>query len=950
MISFKTFRLCLLTTFLFFGNCFCEDEGNNLKTEVISNKANEPHLQPLRDVSTVPSTQRTVHEVKRFPVAIFDFDHVAGPFIITAWIFVACCAKIGFNVTPKLANYCPESCVLLIVGVVLGLVLFFSGMTVGPLTPTVFFLFMLPPIVFDAGYFMPNRLFFDNIISILTYAVIGTVWNALSIGVSLWAIGLTGIFYYEVPLLDMLLFSSIVSAVDPVAVLAVFEEIHVNEVLYIIVFGESLLNDAVTVVLYHMFEGYTEMGLANILAIDYFSGIASFFVVSCGGTLIGIAFGFLTAFLSKHTTSVPVIEPMFPFIMGYMAYLFAEIFHLSGILSLVFCGITMKNYVDENISNKSHVTVKYVTKMLATASETIIFVVLGVSTVNDNHEWNTWFVLFSILFCSVYRAIGVIVLTAILNNFRLHQLNGVEQFIMSYGGLRGAVAFALALIIDKDVIPSKNMMVTTIIAVVYFTVFVQGMTIRFFVRILKVTQKSEKEISMNERLHGTVMDHVMGGIEEVADQFLGNNKIRDRFKYFNNKYLRPYLTNHSNVNEPKIFQTHSRLNLMDAMNIVNNGSKPNFQPELSLSGVLRNYTQTNLAKLATPEEPNGLISDPPLLNIDVAELTYNPSFKDLKDSEIHHILEDAMFKPPKRVRRYSHSQFDEASPKHPPFHHHMRLQIRRLISEKSRKKKKALNSLPTNHNKVLPISTVYLSPGPNRPQVTVTTPSEEDDGVISFIAKSTSPTETEPEPQRTLTETILPWRRVDEDHFDYPAKPQEEFPSWVDNREYYPGYMSPTPDFLERISDKPYPSVPETHDVIYDSIEEENDECFEPEKAEASTSKIDNSEITVKEEIPKEIPRFHPETHRSIPPDNEEIPKEIPRFNPETHRSIPQDRRRRYFREHVRRRTLTSPDQFSFHSDQSGESRPQSGDSINIECPDVVLDMDIETENATTKL
>lgn len=77
------------------------------------------------------------------------------------------------------------------------------------------------------------------------------------IGASLWACGQTGMFGCPTPLLDMLLFGALISAVDPVAVLAVFEEIHVNEVLYIVVFGESLLNDAVTVVLYHMFEAYT---------------------------------------------------------------------------------------------------------------------------------------------------------------------------------------------------------------------------------------------------------------------------------------------------------------------------------------------------------------------------------------------------------------------------------------------------------------------------------------------------------------------------------------------------------------------------------------------------------------------------------------------------------------------------------------------------------------------
>lgn len=69
-------------------------------------------------------------------------------------------------------------------------------------------------------------------------------------GISLWGLSWSGLFGADVhlELLPTLLFSALISAVDPVAVLAVFEEIHVNEVLYIVVFGESLLNDAVTVV------------------------------------------------------------------------------------------------------------------------------------------------------------------------------------------------------------------------------------------------------------------------------------------------------------------------------------------------------------------------------------------------------------------------------------------------------------------------------------------------------------------------------------------------------------------------------------------------------------------------------------------------------------------------------------------------------------------------------
>ena len=124
------------------------------------------------------------------------------------------------------------------------------GETPPILDSKLFFLYLLPPIILDAGYFLPIRPFTDNMGTILRFAVVGTLWNTFFLGGMMYAVcQLEGSPYLgQVDLLSCLLFGSIVSAVDPVAVLAVFEEIHINELLHILVFGESLLNDAVTVV------------------------------------------------------------------------------------------------------------------------------------------------------------------------------------------------------------------------------------------------------------------------------------------------------------------------------------------------------------------------------------------------------------------------------------------------------------------------------------------------------------------------------------------------------------------------------------------------------------------------------------------------------------------------------------------------------------------------------
>ncbi|XP_033236460.1 sodium/hydrogen exchanger 3 isoform X22 [Drosophila pseudoobscura] len=603
-------------------------------------------------------------KIERYPLSQVDFGHVKTPFIIGVWILSASIAKIGFHMTPKLHLIFPESCLLIVVGVVIGVVLYFcTDVAVSPLTPNTFFFYMLPPIILDAGYFMPNRLFFDNLGTILLMAVVGTIFNIATIGGALYACGLTGIYgESQTPgLMDIFLFTSLISAVDPVAVLAVFEEIHVNEILYIVVFGESLLNDAVTVVMYHMMEGYTTIGLDNVIPQDIFSGCGSFFIVALGGTAIGVIWGFLTGLVTRFTDHVRVIEPIFIFVMAYLAYLNAEIFHMSGILAITFCGITMKNYVESNISQKSHTTVKYALKMLSSSAETIIFMFLGVATVNNMHVWNTWFVVLTIAFCSVFRVLGVILLTAIANRFRLHKLSRVDQFVMSYGGLRGAVAFALVLLVDENVVKQKNMFVTTTIAVIYFTVFLQGITIKPLVSILNVKRANKRKPTMNERIHERFMDHLMAGIEDIVGK-TGNYNVRDKFKRFDNRFIRPLIIRDLKGAEPKIIETYSKLTMRDAMEVMrrNPSTIGQMTGTESMSALFRNYTNNYIGVRWAPPTiyttcPSLTNLDNTCRNLDMAELDYNPSKKDLTDARIHHLLAEEL-KPYRRHRRLSYSR------------------------------------------------------------------------------------------------------------------------------------------------------------------------------------------------------------------------------------------------------------------------------------------------------
>ena len=404
-------------------------------------------------------------------------------------------------------------------------------------------------IILEASYSLYDKAFFDNLSTILVMAVIGTAINFLLIGFLLyfiWSIGAMGkVLYflsnitYEkmlkthkdtsifktiylsklillgtieaadgssgLQLLHVLLFAALISAVDPVAVLAIFQEVGVNPDLYFLVFGESLLNgtvepfafspsknhskrksyfsDGVAVVFYKSMSTLAAMQ-DPIDPTQYVMMVGSFFSIALGGLLIGILVGFLTALMTKTMSEVRVMEPLALLSMAYFAYMAAEVFHWSGIISMIGCGIVQAHYAFPNISRKSHTTVKYFIKMVSSISDIVIFLFLGIavvkgvpnnsnSSVENQHQWHTGFVVWTIALCLICRFLSVYGLTWLANRRRVKTINLQEQFIMAYGGLRGAVGFSLVDMIDRKVVPLKNMFVTTTLIVVMFTIFFQ---------------------------------------------------------------------------------------------------------------------------------------------------------------------------------------------------------------------------------------------------------------------------------------------------------------------------------------------------------------------------------------------------------------------------------------------------------------------------------------------
>uniref|UniRef100_F7AUI9 Sodium/hydrogen exchanger n=1 Tax=Monodelphis domestica TaxID=13616 RepID=F7AUI9_MONDO len=284
-----------------------------------------------------------------------------------------------------------------------------------------------------------------------------------------------------------------------------------------------------------------------------------------------------------------------------MAYLSSEIFHLSGIMALISCGVIMRPYMEANISHKSHTTIKYFLKMWSSVSETLIFIFLGVSTVAGSHHWNWTFVISTLIFCLIARVLGVLVLTWFINKFRIVKLTPKDQFIIAYGGLRGAIAFSLGYLLNIKHFPMRDLFLTAIITVIFFTVFVQGMTIRPLVDLLAVKKKQESKRSISEEIHTQFLDHLLTGIEDICGHY-GHHHWKDKINRFNKKYIKKCLIAGERSNEPQLVAFYHKMERKQAIELVETGAMAKMPSPVSIQNIHPKTTDRIMPKLSKDKE------------------------------------------------------------------------------------------------------------------------------------------------------------------------------------------------------------------------------------------------------------------------------------------------------------------------------------------------------------
>ncbi|XP_073302943.1 sodium/hydrogen exchanger 6-like isoform X1 [Primulina huaijiensis] len=417
-----------------------------------------------------------------------------------------------------------------------------------------FFLFLLPPIIFQSGFSLQPKPFFSNFGAIVTFAIFGTFIASVVTGILVYLGGVTFLMY-KLPFVECLMFSALISATDPVTVLSIFQELGTDVNLYALVFGESVLNDAMAISLYRtmsLVRSHESSGQ------NFFMVVVRFLETFVGSMSAGVGVGFTSALLFKYAgldiDNLQNLECCLFVLFPYFSYMLAEGLGLSGIVSILFTGIVMKHYSFSNLSDSSQKFVSAFFHLISSLAETFIFIYMGFDIAMEKHSWShVGFISFSILFIGIARATNVFSCAYLVNLIRPahRKIPMKHQKALLYSGLRGAMSFALALQSVHDLPDGHGQTIfTATTAIVVLTVLLIGGSTGTMLEALEVVGDSH-----DDALGESFEKNSSYRAPSYEGESSSGNRFKTRLKEFHNSttsftaidrnYLTPFFTTQS---------------------------------------------------------------------------------------------------------------------------------------------------------------------------------------------------------------------------------------------------------------------------------------------------------------------------------------------------------------------------------------------------------------------
>ncbi|CAL9751507.1 unnamed protein product [Musa acuminata subsp. burmannicoides] len=509
-----------------------------------------------------------------FPLAGMVFDDNAAAAdrgrVVSVSMFVAVlclCMVVGHLLEES--RWTNESITSIVIGCIVGTIILVASKGknshIVRFDQELFFMYLLPPIIFNAGFQVKKKQFFHNFLTILLFGVVGIFISFVIISAGSWKlfpkIGFTGLSIQE-----YLALGAIFSSTDTVCTLQV---LHQDETprLYSLVFGEGVVNDATSIVLFNTIQKLDVSKLEGWAVLHVFGDFLYLFSTS---TILGIAIGLLTSYAlralyfgSRHSTDREIALMV---LMAYLSYMMAELSQLSGILTVFFCGIVMSHYAWHNVTENSRITTRHIFATMSFIAETFIFLYVGMDAL-DIEKWKamktslkTCFGIYGVIIFLVLlgRAAFVFPLSILSNYISSHSETSLitlrHQVVIWWAGLmRGAVSIALAFSqfahsgVTWD--PVYATMITSTMVVVLFSTLVFGFLTKPLINVVlphHVHHGSDQQPKTDDITLSLIPpeDSAESGLQQARrslSRLLARpvHTIHAYWRKFDDKYMRP---------------------------------------------------------------------------------------------------------------------------------------------------------------------------------------------------------------------------------------------------------------------------------------------------------------------------------------------------------------------------------------------------------------------------